>query len=82
VELMSDPRPPQNTTEAVSAVAGGVITALRSSPVMVLVLVLNMLMVSGAIYYLVRFEQFRHSEREQLYKILHACTTKTGELIQ
>ena len=31
----------------------------------ILVLVLNMLMVSGAIYYLVRFEQFRHSEREQ-----------------
>jgi hypothetical protein len=57
----------------VGEVAKTVASSLGGAPVLLFVVVLNVLMVSGATYFLSKQEQYRHLERMQVMGLFADC---------
>jgi hypothetical protein len=53
--------------------AKSVASSLGGSPVLLVVVLLNVLMISGAAYFLARQEQYRHLERMQVMGLFADC---------
>jgi hypothetical protein len=69
---------PENTT--VTGVASSVIDALRTSPVLLLIVLLNMAFAGSAAYYLVSVEAHRSVGVTRLLDLLEKCTLHTVPL--
>ena len=74
--MSEPPLPPARRPNGISAVAGDVVDALRTSPVLLLIVLLNMAFAGGAAYYLVRVEDYRAQDRTAL---LHATVVATSD---
>jgi hypothetical protein len=61
---------PQQRPDSVTGVAGGVVDALKTSPVLLLIVLLNMAFAGGAAYYLTGIENKRS---EAIRLILDRC---------
>lgn len=68
---MSDVQPPRATS--IVAVADDVIGALKASPVILLIVLLNCAFAGAASYFMVRLETFRH---EAMVTLLDRCIPK------
>ena len=71
---MADERPtvvvqPQASGNPV-VVATGVIDALKAQPTLLVIVVLNLAMIIGAAFYLVKLVEYRHLERLELFKLI------------
>ena len=54
-------------------VAGDLVGALTGSPVILALLVVNCVFAGSAAYYLASQEQYRHSERLEIFRLLERC---------
>jgi hypothetical protein len=61
----------------VAGVATSAIDALRTSPVLLLIVVLNMTFALAAGYYLLQQESYRAKDRDALAGLLEKCITQT-----
>ena len=78
--MSGPPLPPARRPNGISAVAGDVVDALRTSPVLLLIVLLNMAFAGGAAYYLVHVEDYRAQDRTALLALLEKCTLHTVPL--
>ena len=69
--------PPTTTTIGVVRVATDVVDAFKTSPVLLLIVLLNMAFAGAAAYYLVTVEDHRSRERDALIRLLDQCTMHT-----
>jgi hypothetical protein len=83
---MSDvPRPPPAqavilsppTSGGVVALGGDVVGALKTSPVLLLIVLLNMAFAGVGGYYLLQVEAYRAQERAALSSLLEKCLTQS-----
>lgn len=58
--------PPNTVVQAGGQVATGVVDALRTAPVLMVVVLLNILMIAGAAYFLVSVASLLHAEKMAL----------------
>jgi hypothetical protein len=85
---MSDPPPtvhivaadPQTVSGVAVRVAGNIVDVFRTSPVLLLIVLLNMAFCAAAAYYLVVVEDHRTHERDTLIALLEKCTMHTVPL--
>lgn len=68
VVVQQSPSQPQGHAPVV--VATGVIDALKSSPTLLVIVILNCVMIVAAAYYLLQLEKYRHLERLELFKLI------------
>lgn len=75
---VSDPAPvPTRRANGITAVAGDVVDALRTSPIILLIVLLNMAFAGGATYYLANQEEQRAQNVASLVALLEKCTMHT-----
>jgi hypothetical protein len=51
-------------------VATGIIDALRAQPLLLVIVILNVVMIAGAAFYLLRVEEYRHQEKLEMFKLI------------
>ena len=78
---MAEPAPPAVTpisarTVSVTGVAGDAIEALKGSPTLLLIVLLNMVFAVIAGYYLLQVEQYREKDRALVAGILDKCVSQ------
>ena len=61
----------------ITTVAGGVIDALKTSPVLLLIVLLNAAFIFAAAYFLMLQEGYRATDRAKLIEMIDGCITKT-----
>lgn len=57
--------------------AGDVVDALKTSPVLLLIVLLNGIFAACAGYYLLQVEHYRADDRKALFELLQQCTMRT-----
>src|SRR5262245_41525736 len=85
----SDQRPPpQSTVQAVGRVADDVVGGLKSSPIILAIIVLNVILVAAALYFLNTLAENARTHREDLMKqnaqqfdqLMKLCTSREFRL--
>jgi hypothetical protein len=74
---VSDQHPIVVQQRGAVAVAGDVVDAFKTSPVLLLIVLLNMAFCGAAAYYLLRVEDYRAADRVALFSLLEKCTMHT-----
>jgi uncharacterized protein HemX len=67
---------PNTVTQAVGQVANKITSSLGSQPILLVLVLLNAIMIGGAAHLLLKREEYRQVEREQLMKIIDRCADK------
>jgi hypothetical protein len=70
--------PPPSRTWA--GAAGDVVDAFKTSPVLLLIVLLNGIFACAAGYYLLQVEHYRADDRKALFELLQQCTMRTVPL--
>jgi hypothetical protein len=69
--------PPVVQQSGVVGVASGAIEALKTSPVLLLIVLLNMVFAVAAAYYLLQVESYRAADRHKVAEMLDKCIGNT-----
>lgn len=68
---------PARVDGSFGGMAAGVVEALRASPVLLLIVLLNGFFVAAAGYYLLQVEAYRAADRSALISLLDRCASQT-----
>jgi hypothetical protein len=66
-----------NLVQASGQVADKVVSTLGAQPQMLLVVLLNVAMIAGAGVFLLKQEEYRHSERAEIIRLINTCILET-----
>jgi hypothetical protein len=67
----------QPPARGVIALGGDLLDALKTSPVVLLIVILNIAFAGAGAYYLLQVEAYRAGDRQALAKLLTECLTHT-----
>jgi hypothetical protein len=68
---------PQQHAGIVSSLSSGMFDAFKTSPVLLLIVILNMTFAGVAGYYLLKVEEYRAKDRESMSVLLSKCLTES-----
>jgi hypothetical protein len=74
--MTNAPPPPRNNSSIVGNITG-VIGELRTSPVLLMLVLLNAAFIFAAAYFLMQLEAYRAKDRTGLIETINSCITKT-----
>ena len=68
---------PQQSGGMVTTIAGGLFDAFKTSPMLLLIVILNIAFAGAASYYLLQMEKYRADDRHELADLLNKCLMQT-----